>query len=95
MVEINLPGRYDVIFSGHVQGVGFRYTTRLVARNYSVTGFVQNLADGTVRLVIEGAIEEMNELLAAIKEQMADAIQDICTRREDPRGEFQGFEVRT
>ena len=41
-------------FSGHVQGVGFRYTTRSVASRFAVTGYVRNLPDGRVELVAEG-----------------------------------------
>jgi acylphosphatase len=44
--------RREVHYSGHVQGVGFRYTTRSIARGYEVTGFVQNLEDGRVSRVV-------------------------------------------
>ncbi|MEE3179555.1 MAG: acylphosphatase [Verrucomicrobiota bacterium] len=37
-----------VIFSGRVQGVGFRYTTREIATGFDVVGAVRNLPDGTV-----------------------------------------------
>src|SRR5262249_24196810 len=46
--------RATVHYSGHVQGVGFRYAARSIAGKYAVTGFVQNLSDGRVRLVVEG-----------------------------------------
>ena len=38
-------------FSGHVQGVGFRYQTEAISRNFNVQGYVQNMPDGTVDLV--------------------------------------------
>ena len=40
--------RRTVYYSGHVQGVGFRYETRSLANQFDVTGFVQNLDDGRV-----------------------------------------------
>ena len=41
-------------FSGHVQGVGFRYTVADVAEDFDVRGYVRNLPDGRVELVAEG-----------------------------------------
>ena len=46
--------RAHVFYSGRVQGVGFRYSTREVACGYEVTGRVRNLPDGRVELVAEG-----------------------------------------
>ena len=43
-----------IIFKGQVQGVGFRYTTHRVAGRYDVTGFVRNLPDGTVEMLVQG-----------------------------------------
>lgn len=41
------------IYEGRVQGVGFRYRTTQLAQRYPVTGFVRNLSDGTVELVVQ------------------------------------------
>ena len=43
--------RMCVFYSGHVQGVGFRYTAKAVAAGFEVTGTVRNLADGRVELI--------------------------------------------
>ncbi|MGD0088020.1 MAG: acylphosphatase, partial [Verrucomicrobiota bacterium] len=40
--------RMHIFYSGHVQGVGFRYTTKTVATGFEVTGTVRNLPDGRV-----------------------------------------------
>ena len=50
-----------IIFSGRVQGVGFRYRTHSIAQRFQVCGYVKNLIDGTVELVIEGEEEELDE----------------------------------
>lgn len=54
-----------VIFEGRVQGVGFRYTVKDLARGFDVTGWVRNLPDGTVELQVTG---EENEVAGFIRE---------------------------
>lgn len=54
-----------VIFEGRVQGVGFRYTTKDIARGFEVCGWVKNLIDGTVEMQVSG---ERDEVEAFIKE---------------------------
>jgi acylphosphatase len=56
--------RREVFYSGRVQGVGFRWTVRHIAQSHAVTGFVKNLEDGRVQLVVEGATAELDRLLA-------------------------------
>jgi acylphosphatase len=56
-----------VVYSGDVQGVGFRYTTRGLAHRLNVTGGVENLPDGTVRLVAEGPEDVLMRLLMQIR----------------------------
>ena len=75
-----------VIFSGHVQGVGFRFTTRQVAQEYEVAGYVQNLADGRVRLEAEGAEAEVEAFLGAVEERMHGHIRKVerATARRAP-----------
>ncbi len=58
-----------VIFTGRVQGVGFRYTTKEIATGFDVVGTVKNLPNGTVELEIMGEEEELNEYLAEITEE--------------------------
>ena len=52
--------RIEVYFSGHVQGVGFRYRTHQAASQFDVKGFVMNLPDGRVQLVAEGTKSELD-----------------------------------
>lgn len=55
-----------VHYEGHVQGVGFRYTVKNIARGFDVTGTVRNLPDGRVELV--AAAYEADELDAFLEE---------------------------
>jgi len=57
-----------VIYQGRVQGVGFRYTCKDIARGYEVTGRVRNLADGSVELVAAGEAAEVEDFLREIAE---------------------------
>ena len=86
--------RREVYYRGRVQGVGFRYTTRQIAAGFDVGGFVQNLPDGSVLLVVEGEAAELEALLAAIANQMGPYIHDVQVTMHAPRGEFESFEIR-
>ncbi len=86
--------RADVHYAGRVQGVGFRYTTQSLARRFDVTGWVQNLPDGRVRLVVEGASQEVEALLTDIADRMAGHIRTVDRRDAAATGEFARFEIR-
>lgn len=59
----------QVIYSGRVQGVGFRYNTKQIASGYEVVGSVKNLPDGRVELkAMSQDAEELDDFLAAIDE---------------------------
>ncbi|MUK90700.1 acylphosphatase [Ornithinibacillus sp. L9] len=59
--------RIHGIVSGKVQGVGFRYSTKLQADKYNLTGWVKNRDDGTVELEVEGDQMKIDLLLNDIK----------------------------
>ncbi len=56
------------IFSGRVQGVGFRATVRTAAQRLSITGTAENLEDGTVELIVQGDKEQIEQLFQEIRE---------------------------
>jgi len=86
--------RETVLFSGRVQGVGFRYTVESLARNHAVTGYVRNLADGRVELVMEGPDQEREQLVRAVREKMQDYIHNVDRHTSAATGEFKDFSVR-
>ncbi len=86
--------RQDVRFRGRVQGVGFRYTTRHIASRFAVTGYVQNLPDGSVRLVVEGGQGEVARFIAGVGAEMSEHIHSHDVETLPATGEFSGFEVR-
>ena len=86
--------RRIVLFSGHVQGVGFRYTTCRIASDFDVAGWVRNLPDGRVEAVIEGDEAEVGRFVHAVKERMSGYIRAVQASDADATGEFAGFDVR-
>ena len=85
--------RREIYYSGHVQGVGFRYTTRNIAQRYGVTGEVRNLPDGRVRLILEGDAEEIEELSADVRKAMGRHIRDIQVETMPATGQFSDFSI--
>lgn len=83
-----------VHFSGHVQGVGFRYTVLQLAKEFEVAGYVKNLADGRVLLETEGAPAEVGAFIDAVQERMHGHIRKVerATGRRAPQ--FAGFLIR-
>ena len=86
--------RVRVLYSGTVQGVGFRWRVVDSASGLAVTGFVCNLPDGRVELVAEGARAEVERLLAAVRARMADLIAGEDVAWSAASGEFREFGVR-
>jgi acylphosphatase len=80
------------VYSGRVQGVGFRYTAQRLAQGYEVTGYVRNLANGSVELVAQGQADQVDAFLEAVARRMADYIRKTSVREESP-GDYQGFEI--
>jgi acylphosphatase len=83
----------EVYYSGHVQGVGFRANARYLAKRYPVTGFVRNLPDGRVHMVVEGQPEVVKQLLADIAKSMEDQIADVVVDTRPATGKYDGFSI--
>lgn len=86
--------RREVHYSGRVQGVGFRYETHKMAHGSPVTGYVENLEDGRVRIVVEGASSDIDAFLAGIADRMSGRIKDVREEIQLASGEFSDFQVR-
>ena len=86
--------RREVIYTGRVQGVGFRYTTRAIASRFDVTGDVMNLPDGRVQLVAEATKAELDAFVAEIVDTMCDHIDAVAQTTLPQSGGFDDFEIR-
>lgn len=85
----------EVFFSGMVQGVGFRYTTQRIAGRYRVTGFVENLSDGRVHLVVEGEPDEIDRFIDEIYQHMGGYIRSAEVKKGPATQKFQRFFIRS
>ena len=86
--------RREIYFSGRVQGVGFRYTARQIAERFAVVGFVKNLGDGRVQLVVEGESDTLAEFIDDLSGEMDRYIEHREESVLPASGEFDYFEVR-
>ena len=86
--------RKRVTYSGHVQGVGFRYTVRQTAANYAVTGYVRNLSNGKVEMVVEGQTKEIKAFMDSIQQEMAGYTRETAVHDEYFTNEFDSFSIR-
>jgi acylphosphatase len=90
-VEISV----QVFYEGNVQGVGFRYSVRQIAKGFDVTGSVRNLRDGRVELLAAGEEDEVRAFLEAILQ--SELRGHIRKHNEAPLPDppaFHGFEIR-
>lgn len=83
-----------VFFTGHVQGVGFRYTALQVAKEFEVAGFVKNLPDGRVQLEAEGQPRDVEAFIAAVEERMHGLIRKTERAAELRPPQFAGFGIK-
>lgn len=84
----------QVFFEGNVQGVGFRWSVKQVAKGFDVTGWVRNLADGRVELQVSGEEAEVRAFIEAIgqSELRAHIRRQIESVLEQPP-RARGFEI--
>jgi len=84
----------EVCYSGQVQGVGFRYEVRQVARDYRVTGYVENLADGRVHLLAEGERGEVGRFLEGVRHALGAYIRHAEEIERVAPPEYGDFRIR-
>jgi acylphosphatase len=86
--------RVTNVYSGHVQGIGFRYAVKRLTTSFEVTGTVRNLPDGRVELVAESAKEELEAFLKAIRDSdVGSFIRQEQARWSEAKNDFRGFEI--
>jgi acylphosphatase len=86
--------RRRILYSGAVQGVGFRWTAATALRGIPVTGYVRNLPDGRVELLLEGATAHNDEAARRVRAAMARHIRQEAEERSPATGEFRDFTIR-
>lgn len=88
------PQHTVVFFSGHVHGVGFRYTTLQIAKEFEVAGFVMNLPDGRVQVEAEGQANQIKDFLETIQERLHGYIRKTEQKTVPSTAQFRGFVIK-
>jgi acylphosphatase len=83
-----------LLYSGRVQGVGFRYTFRQIAGRLAITGWVKNLRDGRVEAVAEAEEDILRQLLDYVAGDFSGYIREVKVEWHEPSHEFDQFGVR-
>ena len=66
-----------IVFSGRVQGVGFRFTALNIANRYKLKGFVKNLPDGDVEMLAQGTAEMIDDCIRDLQDSFVGTISHI------------------
>ncbi len=87
--------RLHLYISGSVQGVGFRWHAERIARRISsVTGFVRNLDDGRVEVVVEGDEALLHQFKKDLEEGILSRNIDHIEAVDEPyTGKFSDFSI--
>jgi acylphosphatase len=85
----------QVFYEGRVQGVGFRFTVRHIAKGFEVTGWVRNLADGRVELQVTGDEQEVRQFVDRVAQGELHSFirRQTETKLNEPVA-ADGFEIR-
>jgi acylphosphatase len=86
--------RVHIIYSGMVQGVGFRFSAERIAASLNLTGWVMNAPNGTVEVICEGEEAEIASFMDKIKNVMGSYIRSTKASWQDYIGEFDSFGIR-
>ena len=84
----------QILFSGAVQGVGFRWTTERLARGLQVCGFVRNLQDGRVEVIATGEPASISRLISCLEDHFGSGISGVLRISRPGVEEFSGFTIR-
>ena len=82
-----------IIFIGRVQGVGFRFTAFDIANRYQLTGYVCNLADGTVEMIAQGNSEDIENCSRDIQQTYEGAIKETKVEEVPINPEYRSFKI--
>ncbi|MBS3122769.1 acylphosphatase [Candidatus Woesearchaeota archaeon] len=85
----------QIIINGLVQGVSFRYYTKKTALSLGLTGFVKNLKDGSVEIVVRGNKDNINKLINWCKKGSEQAkVENVKIKEINLIEKFNLFEIR-
>ena len=83
----------NIIFTGRVQGVGFRYTAHRIALRCELEGFVRNMPDGSVEMFAQGHPDDIADCIRDIAESFAGYIRDTIVNETAINTKCSGFAI--
>jgi len=86
--------RRRILYSGTVQGVGFRWSALAALKGLPISGYVRNLPDGRVELVLEGEPSDNDDAAILVRAALARYIRGEAQEAGVATGEFRGLEIR-
>ncbi|MGZ4957981.1 MAG: acylphosphatase [Methylomonas sp.] len=90
-----MSGCLHIVVKGRVQGVYFRAYTQKQAVKLNVSGFVRNLADGSVEIVASGEPDALRQLVSwCHKGPMLAKVSQVIANQYQSGEMFDGFEIR-
>ena len=85
--------RFRIVYTGRVQGVGFRWNVKDVSESFEVTGFVRNLSDGTVELWVEGEKAESRKMIDAVEGKLRDYWHSKVEDEREGEPQYEDFSI--
>ena len=82
-----------ILYSGMVQGVGFRYTVRRYALEIGLVGWVKNLPNGCVEILVDGDKEAIEQLIRRIEEYFQENIRNKEVAYQKSQENFFDFKI--
>ena len=82
-----------IIFSGMVQGVGFRFTAQRYALGFGLKGWVKNLPNGSVEILIEGPKQRIEEFCRNIEDDFQEYIDNKDIQYVPAEKRFEDFRI--
>lgn len=85
--------RFRIVYTGRVQGVGFRWQVKNLSESFGVTGFVRNLSDGTVELWVEGEKAEARRMIDAVEVKLMDYWHSKVEDEREGEPQYENFSI--
>jgi len=82
-----------IIFTGNVQGVGFRFTAYRITTSYDLAGFVRNLPEGSVEMLAQGKPEDIDNCILDIKDSFAGYIRNTKIEEVPSDPKYTSFNI--
>lgn len=83
-----------MVFTGRVQGVGFRYKMTYLANSFGLTGWVRNEYDGSVSAELQGLPGELDQIIQRLGQDRYIEIDGISRKKIPVRDDEREFRIR-